>query len=196
LHEIKFDGYRLQARVEAGRVKLLTRSGLDWTQKFGKAVVAALQDLAVGTAIIDGELVVETNSGASDFSALQADLSEDRSDRFVFYVFDLLYLDGYDLRALPLLDRKSLLEQLIAEDGGMIRYSNHFERERRQGAATCLSSWPRRDRLEASRRPISGRAQQELGQIEMLREAGICYWRLCALDGLEQSDRLAGAGYL
>ena len=127
LHEIKFDGYRLQARVEAGRVKLLTRSGLDWTQKFGKAVVAALQDLAVGTAIIDGELVVETNSGASDFSALQADLSENRSDRFVFYVFDLLYLDGYDLRALPLLDRKSLLEKLVAEDGSMIRYSNHFE---------------------------------------------------------------------
>jgi bifunctional non-homologous end joining protein LigD len=127
LHEIKFDGYRLQARIEAGRVKLLTRSGLDWTKKFGKVVVAALQDLAVGTAIIDGELVVETNSGAPDFSALQADLSEDRSDRFVFYVFDLLYLDGYDLRALPLIERKSLLEQIVAEDGGTIRYSDHFE---------------------------------------------------------------------
>jgi bifunctional non-homologous end joining protein LigD len=99
LHEIKFDGYRLQARVEAGRVKLLTRSGLDWTKKFGKAVAAALAALPVGTALIDGELVVETGAGASDFSALQADLSEGRDDRFVFYVFDLLHLDGYDLTA-------------------------------------------------------------------------------------------------
>lgn len=75
LHEIKFDGYRLQARIEAGRIKLLTRSGLDWTKRFGKEVVAALQALPLGTAIIDGELVVETATGASDFSALQADLS-------------------------------------------------------------------------------------------------------------------------
>ena len=59
IHEIKFDGYRLQARIEAGRVKLLTRSGLDWTKKFGKQVVGGLQDLPVGTAMIDGELVVE-----------------------------------------------------------------------------------------------------------------------------------------
>lgn len=128
LHEIKFDGYRLQARIEAGRVKLLTRSGLDWTQKFGKAVVVALQDLPVGTAIIDGELVVEIDSGASDFSALQADLSEGRNDRFVFYVFDLLYLEGYDLTRLPLVERKSLLERVLPANGnGLVRYSSHFE---------------------------------------------------------------------
>ncbi|MBN9073021.1 MAG: DNA ligase D [Rhizobiales bacterium] len=127
LHEIKFDGYRLQARIEAGRVKLLTRSGLDWTKKFGKTVLTALQDLPVGTAIIDGELVVETDSGASDFSALQADLSEGRTDRFVFYAFDLMYLDGYDLTALPLVERKALLERIVASDGGAIRFSSHFE---------------------------------------------------------------------
>ncbi|MDB5665917.1 DNA ligase D [Cypionkella sp.] len=126
LHEIKFDGYRLQARIEAGRVKLLTRSGLDWTAKFGKEVIAALRDLPVGTAILDGELVVETDTGASDFSALQADLSEGRSDRFSFYAFDLLHLDGYDLRASPLIERKGLLEQLVAEAGAHIHYSGHF----------------------------------------------------------------------
>ena len=76
----------------------MTRTGLDWTKKFGKQIVAAFQDLPVGTALIDGELVVETAAGASDFSALQADLSADRTDRFIFYVFDLLYLDGYDLQ--------------------------------------------------------------------------------------------------
>ncbi|MGB3274250.1 MAG: DNA ligase D [Xanthobacteraceae bacterium] len=127
LHEIKFDGYRLQARIEAGRVKLLTRGGLDWTNKFGKEVVVALRDLPVGTAIIDGELVVETQSGASDFSALQADLSEGRHDRFAFYVFDLLYLDGYDLTRLPLIERKNLLKQVVADSHGIVRYSNHFD---------------------------------------------------------------------
>ncbi|NGM44356.1 DNA ligase D [Rhodobacter sp. SGA-6-6] len=126
LHEIKFDGYRLQARIEAGRVKLLTRSGLDWTDRFGKSVPAALRDLPVGTALIDGEMVVETDSGASDFSALQADLSEGRSDRFTFYGFDLLHLDGYDLRAVPLVDRKEMLERLLAEARGPLRYSGHF----------------------------------------------------------------------
>ncbi|MDF2809160.1 MAG: ATP-dependent ligase YkoU [Microvirga sp.] len=127
LHEIKFDGYRLQARVEAGRVKLSTRSGLDWTGKFGKRIVQALQALPPGKALIDGELVVEKDNGASDFSALQADLSEGRSDRFLFYAFDLLHLDGYDLTALPLIERKKLLEALIGKPGGIIRYSGHFE---------------------------------------------------------------------
>ncbi|MCD1262570.1 DNA ligase D [Shinella sumterensis] len=127
LHEIKFDGYRLQARIEAGRVKLLTRSGLDWTKKFGKAVPDALRDLPIGTAILDGELVVETGAGASDFSALQADLSAGRDDRFTFYLFDLLYLDGYDLTRLPLEQRKSLLEKLVMGTEGALRYSGHFD---------------------------------------------------------------------
>ncbi|RWO88465.1 DNA ligase D [Mesorhizobium sp.] len=129
LHEIKFDGYRLQARIEAGRVKLLTRSGLDWTKKFGKAVVSALADIPIGTALIDGELVVETSAGASDFSALQADLSEGRSDRFRFYVFDLLHLDGYDLREVALIKRKELLEKIIGSNSGIISYSGHFEED-------------------------------------------------------------------
>jgi len=128
LHEIKFDGYRLQARVEAGRVKLLTRTGLDWTKKFGKTVPSALAALPVGTAIIDGELVVEGAGGASDFSALQAHLSEGRSDGFLYYAFDLLYLDGHDLQRVPLVDRKAALERLIGpETKDALRYSAHFE---------------------------------------------------------------------
>ena len=129
IHEIKFDGYRLQTRIDAGRVKLLTRGGLDWTSKFGKPLIAALKGLRVGTALIDGELVVETESGASDFSALQADLSEGRSDRFVFYAFDLLHLDGYDLRAAPLVARKAALEQLLPSEGGLLRYSADFAQD-------------------------------------------------------------------
>ncbi|WP_018181933.1 DNA ligase D [Kaistia granuli] len=129
IHEIKFDGYRLQAHLSAGRVKLSTRTGLDWTKKFGKEIVAALQALPVGTALIDGELVVETTGGVSDFSALQADLSEGRSDRFVFYTFDLLHLDGYDLREVPLSERKQALAPLIAQGASLLRFSQHFEED-------------------------------------------------------------------
>ncbi|MDB5555133.1 MAG: ligase [Rhizobium sp.] len=128
IHEVKFDGYRLIARIEAGRVKLLTRSGLDWTKRFGKSISGAFANLPAGKAMIDGELVVETDAGSSDFSALQADLSDDRSDRFVFYAFDLLHLDDADLTPSPLLDRKALLRKLIPE-GGLIRFSDHFDEQ-------------------------------------------------------------------
>ncbi|MBE1205909.1 DNA ligase D [Aminobacter carboxidus] len=129
LHEIKFDGYRLQARVEAGKVRLLTRSGLDWTQKFGNKLISTFSTLPAHTALIDGELVVEAGNGASDFSALQADLSAGRTERFVYYAFDLLHLDGYDLRGASLLSRKGLLEKLIDGQTDMVRYSSHFEED-------------------------------------------------------------------
>ena len=126
LHEIKFDGYRLQAQIEDGKVTLWTRGGLDWTHKFGEAVPAALRNLPVRTALIDGEMVVENESGVAEFSLLQADLSDQRLDRFAYYAFDCLYLDGYDLREAPLMRRKELLSQLIGTDRGAIRYSSHF----------------------------------------------------------------------
>lgn len=126
LHEIKFDGYRLQARLHQGKLKLITRRGLDWTLRFGRAVSDALGRLPVQSALIDGEVVVEARNGASDFSALQADLSAGRCDRFLFYGFDLLHLDGRDLRPLPLVQRKSLLETLLAQADGPLRYSSHF----------------------------------------------------------------------
>ncbi|WP_366657663.1 DNA ligase D [Fodinicurvata sp. EGI_FJ10296] len=127
LHEIKFDGYRLQARIESGRVKLLTWRGHDWTARFGNAVPEALKSLPVDTAIIDGELIVETASGASDFSALQADLSEERVDRFVYYGFDLLYLDGVDWRAASLVDRKAALRKIMDDPPPSLHYSEHFD---------------------------------------------------------------------
>ena len=126
VHEIKFDGYRLQARIDGAKAKLVTRSGLDWTEKFGKAVPQALAALAAQQAIIDGELVVEASGGASDFSALQADLSAGRADRFVYYAFDLLYLDGQDLRDAALVDRKAALANLLKGAPAELRYSDHF----------------------------------------------------------------------
>jgi bifunctional non-homologous end joining protein LigD len=129
VHEIKFDGYRLEARIDNGKVKLLTRSGLDWTDKFGKRVLAALRDLPLRQALVDGELVVEGEAGASDFAALQAALSEGKTDRFAFYAFDLLYADGYDLREVPLTERKSVLRALVPRGEGALRLSEDFDTE-------------------------------------------------------------------
>lgn len=129
LHEVKFDGYRLQAHLRDGKVSLLTRTGLDWTAKFGAAVPEALAKLDAAEAIIDGELVVETARGVSDFGALQTDLSDGRADRFVYYAFDLLYLDGEDLRGMPLDDRKGRLEGLLSQAEDPLRFSAHFDEQ-------------------------------------------------------------------
>ncbi|CCM76722.1 DNA ligase D [Rhizobium mesoamericanum] len=126
IHEIKFDGYRLQVRLESGKVTLLTRSGLDWTEKFGPEITTAFTALPAKSAILDGEIVVERENGASDFSALQNDLSAARHDRFLFYAFDLLYLDGYDLQQASLTNRKALLADLIADVDARLRFSEHF----------------------------------------------------------------------
>ena len=129
VHEIKFDGYRLQPRLQDRRATLLTRGGLDWTARFGPAIREALIGLPAESAILDGEVVVEGSGGASDFSALQADLSAERTDRFVLYLFDLLHLDGEDLRPLPLSERKARLEALLADAPPVLRLSATFEEE-------------------------------------------------------------------
>jgi len=112
VHEIKFDGYRIQARLDKGKAKLLTRKGLDWTKKF-PTIAATIAKLPAKNAMIDGELVTEGSDGISSFSLLQQDLKETRHDRMVFYAFDLLYLDGIDLRPLPLVSRKDALARLL-----------------------------------------------------------------------------------
>lgn len=127
LHEIKFDGYRLLARIDGGKVTLLTRRGLDWTDRFGSAVAEALRALPHQPLMIDGELVVEKEAGISDFSALQSDLSEGRKDRFRFYAFDLLFAKGRDLGRVPLVRRKALLAALIPDQGPALRFSAHFD---------------------------------------------------------------------
>jgi bifunctional non-homologous end joining protein LigD len=126
VHEIKLDGYRLQAALRGGKVKLLTRSGQDWTLRFGDAAPEAIAALPAKTAILDGEMVVEGANGASDFQALQADLGTGRTDRFTFYLFDLLYLDGEDLRGMPLVRRKERLAALVAGAGAPLRYCEDF----------------------------------------------------------------------
>lgn len=128
VHEVKFDGYRMQAHVSAGHTVLFTRTGLDWTTRFGDEIPKALAKLGCDNAIIDGEIVVLGDNGVSSFSSLQADLSDRRSDRLIYYIFDLLFIDGEDLRAEPLTERKARLRDLLGknDETGVLRYSEHF----------------------------------------------------------------------
>jgi bifunctional non-homologous end joining protein LigD len=127
VHEIKFDGYRIQARLDDGEVRLLTRKGLDWTGKFPNVAVA-VAELPARRALIDGEVVVETDKGVSSFSGLQAALKGGERDAFIYYVFDLLHLDGRDLTGLPVIERKAELARLVGRARrGPIVYSDHFE---------------------------------------------------------------------
>jgi bifunctional non-homologous end joining protein LigD len=130
IHEIKFDGYRLQARLDSGEVRLLTRSGLDWTHRF-PGIVEAIQGVPAETALLDGEAVVEDEAGVSSFSALQQDLGgrggKAVSGKAMFYAFDLLHLDGRDMTALPLAERKEALAGLLAAGSHeRLRYSEHI----------------------------------------------------------------------
>jgi bifunctional non-homologous end joining protein LigD len=130
LHEIKFDGYRIEARLERGKVRLLTRKQLDWTHRFER-IAKAIAGLPVETALLDGELVVEGENGVSSFSLLQTDLKDGRDDRFVYWVFDLLHLDGRDFTGEPLIVRKAALQRLLRGQSrsGPIRYTEHFEEQ-------------------------------------------------------------------
>jgi bifunctional non-homologous end joining protein LigD len=110
LHEIKYDGYRIQVHANRGRKKVYTRNGLDWTKRF--STIAATLDIP-GGAILDGEVVV-IHEGRTNFSELQAELAAGRQDRLVYYAFDLLWRDG-DLRKLPQIERKQALRDLIGE---------------------------------------------------------------------------------
>lgn len=129
LHELKLDGYRMQARLENNKVQLLTRSGLDWTHRM-RSLATSLESLSAKTALLDGEVIVLDERGISSFAALQAAFQEGARHALHFYVFDLLHLDGHSLRNLPLTERKSLLADLIEGlDDDAIRLSEHVRDE-------------------------------------------------------------------
>jgi bifunctional non-homologous end joining protein LigD len=129
-HEVKFDGYRVQLRVEDGEATLKTRKGLDWTDKFS---AIAREAGALPDVLIDGEIVALNKEGTPDFSGLQAAISDGKTDNLVFFAFDLLFADGMDIRALPLSERKAQLKKLLdARAKGKakrINYVTHFEED-------------------------------------------------------------------
>jgi bifunctional non-homologous end joining protein LigD len=128
IHEIKFDGYRVQVHLANEEVKVFTRRGNNWTKRFRKVANDAWH-IKAGSAIVDGEIVVPAADGSTDFSVLQNEL-KGSSTRIVLIAFDLLYLNGRDIRKLPLFRRKAELKKIIA--GTDVQFSESFEIEGRE----------------------------------------------------------------
>jgi bifunctional non-homologous end joining protein LigD len=131
LHEIKHDGYRIVARVEEGEVRLVSRNGKDWTKEF-PTVARAVGRLPAGTALLDGEVAAVLPSGATSFQALQRRAAEPGAAPLVYFAFDLLHLDGWNLRDVRLEERKEVLRRLLESAPPAVRFSDHV---RGQGAA-------------------------------------------------------------
>ncbi|HVG10502.1 MAG TPA: DNA ligase D [Thermoanaerobaculia bacterium] len=127
IHELKFDGYRVLCELKDGNVRMVTRSGKDWTDRFGP-IVEAITALPATEALLDGEAAVLLPNGTTSFQALQNALGEG-GENLVYFAFDLLHLDGYDLRPVPLLQRKEALTALLASQPkeGTIRLSDHVQ---------------------------------------------------------------------
>jgi bifunctional non-homologous end joining protein LigD len=132
IHELKLDGYRIQARVQQARGKataqLLTRSGLDWTHRM-KPIAEAVAALPVKSALLDGEVVALAKDGTTSFAELQAAFQDGAAIALTYFVFDLLHLDGRNLRGMPLVERKSILARLLAGGSsyGALRLSEHLD---------------------------------------------------------------------
>lgn len=125
LHELKLDGYRMQARKQGKTVQLLTRTGLDWTHRV-KPIAASIQRIAADTAILDGEVVVLDSEGLSSFARLQASFEKGESHPLTYFAFDLLHLNGQSTRDLALDERKKLLREVIGDDTEDLRLSEHI----------------------------------------------------------------------
>jgi bifunctional non-homologous end joining protein LigD len=126
-HEVKWDGYRVSIVIDGGKATVRTRRGLDWTHRF-KGIAAAAGELSCRNAVIDGEAVVLDAEGHSDYAALIARLDGETRAEVILYAFDLLFLDGRDLRAAPLSERRDRLERLIGRPtSGTILLSEEFD---------------------------------------------------------------------
>src|SRR5258707_6113779 len=124
LHEIKYDGYRMHARLDAGDARLLTRTGLDWTHKY-RPIAAALSKLPVEQAYLDGELSGVREDGTTSFAIIQAASDARNAENLVFFLFDLLFLDGEDLTAFGVTERKTRLAAILRGVETPLQYSDH-----------------------------------------------------------------------
>jgi ATP-dependent DNA ligase len=123
-HELKYDGFRFHARLDRGKVKLLTRTSLDWTNKY-ESTAAAIAKIRARTAYIDGELCAINPDGTTSFAELQAATDSKSTTHLVYFAFDLLFVNGENLTQLPLLDRKERLRKLLKGMPHSIQYSSH-----------------------------------------------------------------------
>jgi len=128
IYEIKFDGYRIVARVDGDDVRLFTRRGNDWSARM-PGLVEAVRSLGLGSAWLDGEIVVNGASGTPDFNGLQNAFDSARTEAIQYYVFDLPYYDGHDLRSVPLVERRAVLAAALdrAPPQQRVRFSQDFD---------------------------------------------------------------------
>ena len=124
LHEIKFDGYRMHAWLDRGAVRLLTRTGLDWTHKY-RAIASAMALLPARQAYLDGELCGVRPDGTTSFSLIQNASDTGNSRALVFFLFDLLHLDGETIAPMPVRERKERLRALLSGSGSPLHFSDH-----------------------------------------------------------------------
>lgn len=185
LHEIKYDGYRLLASVERGRVRLISRSGADWTARL-PLIAKALAAFGAQSAILDGELVFLTNEGFPDFERLRAATQSSNQASLYYQAFDLLTLNGRDLTVRPLIERKHHLERLLQRGASNppLRYVAHAH-----GNGAAFSRAADQLGLEGvvSKRAMSlsaGCARSRLGQGQMLPYAQLR--RRCLHNGEER----------
>lgn len=131
LYEIKFDGYRMLARVLGGNVNFFTRNGNDWTSRLPQQM-KAMAGLQLGDSWLDGELVVLNENGLPDFQALQSAFDSQRSENIIYYLFDAPYLNGADIRDLPVQERRKLVEKIVPRKAkSLLRYSAAFDADHR-----------------------------------------------------------------
>ena len=152
LHEVKMDGYRMMARIDGRDIRLVSRNGVNWTDKFAD-VLPSLKSLPAKQAILDGEMTVLAADGTTQFSKLRGGRS--RSDLLVYYVFDVLYLDGWDLTKTPLEQRKSALTELLQKCEHPTPMTTGNIASNRHGKLVSTSECPRALPL----RPVSTRAR-------------------------------------
>jgi ATP-dependent DNA ligase len=177
LHEIKYDGYRMHARLDRGAVKLLTRTGLDWTHKY-PAIAKAVASLGARQAYLDGELCGVGPDGTTSFNIVQLASDSGKAAALVFFLFDLLYLDGEDLRPRPLIERKQRLSALLANAGPCLHYSDHVVGQGPAFYEKAGAMHVEGNRLETHRCALHPRQPRPMAQGQMPQPRGICRGRL------------------
>ena len=195
VHEIKFDGYRTQCRIESGRAWMRTRTGLDWTERF-RPIADAAARLPVGGAILDGEIVALEPSGVPSFALLQETLKTGPLDTLVYYVFDLLFLEGRDLRGVPLEQRKSMLQALIGGGEGPHPLFRSSARQRPAVLRERLPHGAGGRGFEAAVSALQVGADPGVAEVEVHRTAGVRHRRLHQADHQGARHRRAAARLL
>ena len=207
LHELKLDGYRALCRIEGGRARLLTRRENDWTSQFAR-VASAAAFVPAEAALLDGEVVWMGDDGRTDFQALQRALGAERDDRLFYFAFDLLHLDGFDLRRAPLAERKEALRALLAaapDEAAAIRFSDHVEgdgvpflrqacRHRLEGIISKRRDAPYQERRTRDWLKIKCSAEQELVIVGYTEPAGSRQGLGALLLGVHEGAELRHAG--